>query len=176
MFGKWLDRSIWFKGAALPLAFALCAGSCSSTQAMTEAEAVDELIAVLGNSLPCRGYSLAWLADPPIRMEYQCAASSGEALTLGETAPLNRVRYLIDMGIARDRYTSVYRSRGTPTPPAVLAQFLSSVTALEQSNPAKYQVSPLMVYSKRLGMPTSPSTSPARERSREVPAIMIFAR
>ena len=55
---------------------------------------------------------------------------------------------MIDMAAARDRYMSVYRVRGTPTPAVVLAQFLSSVAALEQSGPPDIPGSPLMVYSK----------------------------
>ena len=176
MSGKSANRPNFFQAVALPLAFALYMAGYPSARAITEAEAVDELIAVLGNSLPCPRYSLAWLGDPPTRIEHRCAASTAEALTLGETALLNGVRYLIDIVAARARYMSVYRSRGTPTPAVVLAQFLSSLTALEQSTPPEYPVSPLMVYSKGIVGPASPTAAFTQERPWGVPTIMIFAR
>ena len=161
---------------ALHLAFAACVGVCSPAWATTEAEAVDELIAVLGATLPCPKYGVAWLADPPRQVEHRCAASAAEALTVSETVPRDRVWYLVDMDAARDRYMSVYRLRGTPTPAVVLAQFLSSVATLGQSSPPDRPASPLMVYSKSVGAPAPSSAPVTPERPLTTPTTMIFAR
>ena len=94
---------------------------------------MDELLAVLGATLPCANYAVAWLGDPPGRIKYRCAWSAANAEALGENAWGDRVLYIVDIVASRERYMSAYRSRGTPTPAVVLAQFLSSVAALARS-------------------------------------------
>ena len=90
------------RAAVLSLALAASVGAWSPAEATSEAEAVDELIAVLGATLPCTRYAVAWLADSPSRIEHRCAISIDKAI-LGEETPAERVYYTIDMRAARDR-------------------------------------------------------------------------
>ena len=146
------------RAAVLSLALAASVGAWSPAEATSEAEAVDELIAVLGATLPCTRYAVAWLADSPGRIEHRCAISIDNAI-LGEETPAERVYYTIDMRAARDRYTSTYRFGGTPTPAAVLAQFLASfVTIAGPEDRAGLHFSPLIVYSRN-SAPLLPSAS-----------------
>jgi hypothetical protein len=151
-------------------------GAWSVAEARTEAEAVDELFAVLGATLPCTRYAVAWLAEPPSTIEHRCAASIQTAALLREDVPAERVSYTVDMRAARERYASVYRFRGTTTPAAVLAQFLTGVVALADSTSALGRhSSPLIVYSKSTVPLTPPSalvTGPQRSEARKA----IFSR
>ena len=176
MFGRSNRGFTHSRALRLRLGFVLCAAACQPAWATTEAEAVDELIAVLGESLPCQNYGVAWLANPPTRIEYRCATSSEEAAALGETAPPDRVWYIIDMVAARDRYFSVYRPRGTPTPLAVLAQLLSNMAALEHSTSREYPASPVMVYSRSVEALPSSVADIRLHRVPAAPPVMIFAR
>jgi hypothetical protein len=123
--------------------------ACLSARATTEAQAVDELIAVLGETLPCTRYAVAWLADPASKIEHLCIGSLERATLLGQEMPRDRVYYTIDMESARDRYASVYRVGGTPTPAVVLAQFLATLATIAGSqDKVGHHFSPLMVYSR----------------------------
>lgn len=147
------------RAAVLCLALAASVGAWSPAQATTEAEAVDELIAVLGATLPCTRYAVAWLETLPSRIEHRCPVSIEKAMFLGEDAPADRVYYTIDMQVARNRYTSAYRFGGTPTPAVVLAQFLASfVRIADPEYRAGKHFSPLIVYSRN-GAPLLPSGS-----------------
>ena len=147
------------RAAVLCLALAASVGAWSPAEATTEAEAVDELIAVLGATLPCTRYAVAWLADSPSRIEHRCAVSIDKAMVLGEGTPAERVYYTIDMRAARDRYTSTYRFSGTPTPAVVLAQFLASfVTIAATEDRTGKHFSPLIVYSRN-SAPLLPSAA-----------------
>lgn len=146
------------RAAVLSLALAASVGAWSPAEATSEAEAVDELIAVLGATLPCTRYAVAWLADSPSRIEHRCAFSIDKAI-LGEEMPAERVYYTLDMRAARDRYNSTYRFGGTPTPAVVLAQFLASfVTIAGPEDRTGQHFSPLIVYSKNRA-PLLPSAS-----------------
>ena len=146
------------RAAVLSLALAASVGAWSPAEATSEAEAVDELIAVLGATLPCTRYAVAWLADSPSRIEHRCAISIDKAI-LGEETPAERVYYTIDMRAARDRYNSTYRFGGTPTPAIVLAQFLASfVTIAGPEDRAGKHLSPLIVYSRNI-TPLLPSAT-----------------
>lgn len=146
------------QAVVLCLALAAGVGAWSPAEATSEAEAVDELIAVLGTTLPCTRYAVAWLADSPSRIEHRCAISIDKAI-LGEETPAERVYYTIDMRAARDRYTSKYRFGGTPTPAVVLAQFLMSfATIAVPEDRAGQHFSPLIVYSRNIA-PLLPSAS-----------------
>ena len=146
------------RAAVLSLALAASVGAWSPAEATSEAEAVDELIAMLGATLPCTRYAVAWLADSPSRIEHRCVISIDKAI-LGEETPAERVYYTIDMRAARDRYTSTYRFGGTPTPAVVLAQFLASfVTIAGPEDRTGQHFSPLIVYSKNRA-PVLPSAS-----------------
>ena len=146
------------RAAVLSLALAASVGAWSPAEATSEAEAVDELIAVLGATLPCTRYAVAWLADSPSRIEHRCVISIDKAI-LGEETPAERVYYTIDMRAARDRYTSTYRFGGTPTPAVVLAQFLASfVTIVGPEDRTGQHFSPLIVYSRN-SAPLLPSAS-----------------
>ena len=139
------------------MALAAGVGAWSPAEATTEAEAVDELIAVLGATLPCTRYAVAWLADSPSRIEHRCVVSIDKAMVIGE--PAERVYYTIDMRAARQRYTSTYRFSGTPTPAVVLAQFLASfVTIVGSEDTANRHFSPLIVYSRN-SAPLLPSAA-----------------
>ena len=152
-------RSTDVRAAVLYLALAASMGTWSRAYATTEAEAVDELMAVLGATLPCTRYAMAWLADSPTRIEHRCAVSIDKAMVLGEGTPAERVYYMIDMRAARDRYTSAYRFGGTPTPAVVLAQFLASfVTIAGPEDRTGQHFSPLIVYSNNRA-PLLPSAS-----------------
>jgi len=163
-------RSTDFRSAVLVLGIVACVGAA---QARTEAEAVDELFAVLGATLPCARYAVAWLAEPPSRIEHRCAATVESAALLRQEVPTGRVSYTVDMRVARERYASVYRLRGTATPSAVLAQFLSGVVALtDPASASGRRLSPLVVYSRSTVQLTPPSalvtgwnTSEARKAS-----------
>jgi len=147
------------RAAVLYLALAASVGAWSPAEATTEAEAVDELIAVLGATLPCTRYAVAWLADSPSRIEHRCTVSIDKAILLGEGTPAERVYYTIDMRAARDRYSSTYRFGGTPTPAVVLAKFLASfVTIAGPEDRTGQHFSPLIVYSKSRA-PLLPSAS-----------------
>jgi hypothetical protein len=134
--------------AVLFLALGASIGAWSRAYATTEAEAVDELMAVLGASLPCTRYAVAWLEALPTRIEHRCDVSIEKATFLGGDAPAGRVYYTIDMQVARNRYTSVYRFGGTPNSAVVLAQFLASFTAIAgPEDRTRQHFSPLIVYS-----------------------------
>jgi len=152
-------------------------GVCSLARATTEAEAADELIAVLGATLPCPRYAVAWLANPPSRIEHRCAASLEKATELREEVPSKRLYYAIDMRLARDRYAAVYRFRGTPTPAVVHAQFLANVVTLGGSDgKAGRHFSPLIVYGRStvpLAPPMSLVVSPQPLEARKA---MVFPR
>jgi hypothetical protein len=129
-------------------ACAVALGAALPVYARTEAEAADELIAVLGVTLPCPHYAAAWL-EPTTTIEYRCTPSIEGAMRLRASLPRERVGYIIDMQVARDRYASAYGFRGTPTPAAALAQFLAGVTVPEQSRAKSGRpASPLIVYSR----------------------------
>jgi len=114
--------------------------------ARTEAEAADELIAVLGVTLPCPHYATAWL-EPPTTIEYRCTTSVENAISLRQSLPSERVGYIIDMQMARERFASVYGFRGRPASTVALAQFLAGVTFPEQPrHKAGRRISPLIVY------------------------------
>jgi hypothetical protein len=152
-------------------------GAWSPAQARTEAEAVDELFAVLGATLPCTAYAVAWLAEPPSRIEHRCAASSGAATLLREEVPPGRVYYTVDMRTARERYASVYRFRGTAAPAVVLAQFLTGVVTLSDSAGAlRRHSSPLIVYSRSTVPLTPPSSLVTGPHSLEGRRAMVFPR
>ena len=89
---------------------AAISGAALPVYARTEAEAADELIAVLGVTLPCPQFAAAWL-EPPTTIEYRCTPSIEGAIRLRESLPRERVGYIIDMQVARDRYASAYRFR-----------------------------------------------------------------
>lgn len=147
------------RAAVLCLALAVSVGAWSPAEATTEAEAVDELIAVLGATLPCTRYAVAWLETLPSRIEHRCAVSIEKAMFLGEEEPADRVYYTIDMQVARNRYASAYRFGGTSTPAVVLAQFLASFATIAGSKDrAGQHFSPLIVYS-RDSAPLVPSAS-----------------
>jgi hypothetical protein len=130
------------------VAFAASLAACPTASAKTEAEAADELIAVLGVTLPCPHFATAWL-EPPTTIEYRCTPSIEGAARLTESLPRERVGYIIDMQVARDRFASVYGFRGTPTPTIALAQFLAGVTVPEQSRAKSGRpASPLIIYSR----------------------------
>jgi hypothetical protein len=146
------------RAAVLSLALAASAGAWSPADATTEAEAADELIAVLGATLPCTRYAVAWLETLPSKIEHRCAISIDTAI-FGEETPAERVYYTIDMRAARNRYTSTYRFGGTPTPAVVLAQFLASfVRIADPEDKAGKHFSPLIVYSRN-SAPPLPSAS-----------------
>lgn len=132
--------------------FAACASSvvaCHAAHAKTEAEAADELIAVLGVTLPCPHYAAAWL-EPPTTIEYRCTPSIEGSIHLREAVPRERVGYVVDMRLARDRFASAYRFRRAATPAVALAQFLVGITVPEQPRAKSARhASPLIVYSKR---------------------------
>ena len=134
---------------------AACAASifvCPSASARTEAEAADELIAVLGVTLPCPHFAAAWL-EPPTTIEYRCTPSLEGAIRLRKSLPRERVGYIIDMQMARDRFAAAYRFRSTPTPAIALAQFLAGVTGVDGlRGKAGRHASPLIVY-RRMGAP-----------------------
>src|SRR5262245_41834242 len=157
----------------LPLIFGI--GASSVAQARTEAEAVDELFAVLGATLPCTRYAVAWLAEPPKRIEHRCADSVGAVALLREEVPGEGVYYTVDMRAARERYASAYRFRGTAAPAPVLAQFLTGVVALTDSTGASGRhSSPLVVYSRRSVPLTPPSALVTGSRRSEAPEAMVF--
>jgi hypothetical protein len=145
--------------AALCLAVTVSMGGWSAAQARTEAQAADELIAVLGATLPCTRYAVAWLADSPSRIDYHCVVSTEKGMLLREEAPAERVHYAIDMRAARNRYASAYRFRGTPTPAVVLAQFLEGLAmrATSEGTLGRHS-SPMIVYSRNTALPSSPTS------------------
>ena len=120
---------------------------------MTEAEAADELIAVLGVSLPCPYIAVAWL-EPPTTIEYRCTSSVELAFRLREALPRERIGYIIDMQVARDRYASAYRFRRTPTAPGG-AGAIRGRQAVPELPKGKLRgpASPLIVYSRATGSP-----------------------
>lgn len=162
------------RASVLCLALAASVGAWSPAEATTEAEAVDELIAVLGATLPCTRYAVAWLADSPSRIEHRCAVSMDKAMVLGEGTPTERVYYTIDMRAARQRYTSTYRFGGTPTPAVVLAQFLASfVTIAATEDRSGKHFSPLIVYSRN-SAPLLPATLVASPQVLEARRVLAF--
>lgn len=147
------------RGAVLWLGLAASVGPWSPAEATSEGEAVDELIAVLGTTLPCTRYAVAWLANSSTRIEHRCAISIDEAMILGEETSAKTVYYAIDMKVARNRYTAAYRFGGTATPAVVLAQFLASFVAIAGPEDRTGQhFSPLIVYSRN-SEPLLPSAS-----------------
>jgi hypothetical protein len=162
--------------AMLGLTFATCATAPQRVQATTEAEAVEEVIAVLGATLPCPKYAAAWLANRPLEIEHRCTSTALDAEDLNEHVRGRGVSYVIDMALARERYTSGYRARGTPTPPVVLAQFLSNLANLATWDSANHPPSPLMVYSKSGVLPVTSPSNTIHDRQSTMQAIMIFTR
>jgi hypothetical protein len=142
--------------------------------ATTEAEAVDELIAVLGTTLPCSRYALAWLDDAAARIEYCCLASPAQTGLPTEQRQAQRVYYNVDMRVARSRFAQVYGLRGTPTPAAVLAQFLQRLAALPESGGSEGpHLSPLVVYSRSVtSLAASPVTVQQRSNTQKA---MVFS-
>jgi len=170
-------RSTDFRGAVFVLALVAGMGPWSAAQARTEAEAVDELFAVLGATLPCARYAVAWLAEPPNRIEHRCADSIGAAAVLRDEVPAERVSYTVDMRAARERYTSVYRFRGTAAPAVVLAQFLTGVVTLtDLAGASGRHSSPLIVYSRSTVPLTSPRSLVTGPHRREADKAMAFPR
>ena len=128
-------------------------GATSPVHAMTEAEAADELIAVLGVTLPCPYFAVAWL-EPPTTIEYRCTTAVEGALRLREALPRERIGYVIDMQVARDRYASAYRFRGTPTTPVALAQYVAGSAVPEPpKDRLRGPAAPLIIYSRATGSP-----------------------
>ena len=117
-------RCIEMRALMFLAACAAIIGAALPVYARTEAEAADELIAVLGVTLPCPYFAVAWL-EPPTTLEYRCTPSVEGAFRLREALPGDRIGYIIDMQIARDRYASTYRFRRTPTAPIALAQYVA---------------------------------------------------
>lgn len=170
-------RSTDLRGAVFVLALVTTMGAWYPAQARTEADAVDELFAVLGATLPCTRYAVAWLAEPPNRIEHRCAPSIETAALLREEVPAGRVSYTVDMRTARERYAAVYRFRGTATPAAVLAQFLTGVVMLTDSASALGRhSSPLIVYSRTSVPLTPPSALVTGPQRLEVRKAMVFPR
>lgn len=148
-------------------ACAVTIGAALPVHAKTEAEAADELIAVLGVTLPCPHFAAAWL-EPPTTIEYRCTPSIEGAARLRESLPRERVSYIIDMQVARDRYASVYRFRGTTTPAVALAQFLAGLSVPEQATgKSGGHASPLVVYSRRNASLEAPAAGARRITSSE---------
>jgi hypothetical protein len=141
----------------------------------TEAEAVEELVAVLGVTLPCPRYAVAWLAVPPNRIEHRCAASPEKVALVRQEVPKDRVSFAIDMQLARTRYAAVYRLRGTPTPAVVLAQFLAGVAALA-STEVKIgpHGSPLIIYSESSAPLPQPVSLVGGPRPLEAKKAIVF--
>ena len=141
-----MRRRIEIRALILLAACAASMCACLSAYARTEAEAADELIAVLGVTLPCPHFATAWL-EPPTTLEYRCTPSIDGAFRLREALPRERIGYIIDMQMARDRFAAAYRLQGSPTPTVALAQFLAGVTVPE---PPRFKsgrpASPLIVY------------------------------
>jgi hypothetical protein len=130
---------------------AACAASivlCPSASARTEAEAADELIAVLGVTLPCPHFATAWL-EPPTTLEYRCTPSIDGAIRLREALPREQIGYIIDMQVARDRYASAYRVRGRTIPAVALAQLLAGIDVPDRPrDKTRLRASPLIIYSR----------------------------
>ncbi|MBL8528747.1 MAG: hypothetical protein JNL68_13755 [Burkholderiales bacterium] len=148
---------------------AACAAAIGTTTtpvyAKTEAEAADELIAVLGVTLPCPHFAAAWLETPPATIEYRCTPSLEGAIRLRESLPRERVGYIIDMQVARDRYASAYRFRRTPTAPVALAQYVAGNAVPElPKDKLRGPVSPLIVYSRATASPDVRDTAGASRR------------
>ncbi len=170
-------RSTDTRATVLMLTLMAGMGASPAAQARTEAETVDELFAVLGATLPCTRYAVAWLAEPPNRIEHRCAASIETAAVVREDVPTDRVSYTVDMRAARERYASVYRFRGTATPAAVLAQFLTGVVTLTDSAGALgRRSSPLIVYSRVTVPMTPPRSLVTGPHRREADKAMVFSR
>jgi hypothetical protein len=142
--------------------------------ATTEAEAVDELIAVLGTTLPCSRYALAWLEDGAGRIEYRCLNSPAQAGLPTEQLQVQRVYYSVDMRVARSRFAQVYGLRGTRASAVVLAQFLQRLAALAESAGSEGRhFSPLVVYSRNA---TSLAATPVRVQQRpNTQKTMVFS-
>lgn len=139
------------KIGALMFFLTACAASIGiilPVQAKTEGEAADQLIAILGVTLPCPRFAVAWL-ERPATIQYRCTPAIEGAIRLRETFPGERVGYIIDMQVARDRYASAYRFRGAATPAVALAQFLAGNTVPEMPRDRwKRHSSPVIVYSR----------------------------
>ena len=152
-------RLIDLRATVLGMAFAASVGASSPAEATSEGEAADELIAVLGASLPCTRYGVAWLEEHPSRIEYRCVTSTDEAMILGKEASGETVYFCIDMRVARNRYAAAYRFGGTPAAAVLLAQLLSRFVAMEGSrHRSGKHFSPLIVYSIN-SVPLPPSAS-----------------
>ena len=152
-------------------------GAWYPAQARTEADAVDELFAVLGATLPCTRYAVAWLADPPNRIEHRCAPSIEAAALLRDEVPADRVSYTVDIRAARERYASVYRLRGTAAPAVVLAQFLTGVvTLMDLAGASGRHSSPLIVYSRSIAPLTPPRSLVTGAHRPEAHKAMVFPR
>lgn len=146
---------------------AACAASivvCPSASARTEAEAADELIAVLGVTLPCPYFAVAWL-ELPTTFEYRCTPTVNGAFRLREVLPRERVGFIIDMQVARDRFASAYGFRGTPTPAVALARFLAQVDVHEWKRDERAPLaSPPIVYSRGPAPLNAPAEPSQRQR------------
>jgi hypothetical protein len=141
-------RRIEMRALILLIACAASALACSPANARTEAEAADELIAVLGVTLPCPHFATAWL-EPPTTLEYRCTPSIDGAFRLREALPRDRIGYIIDMQVARDRYASAYRFRGRTIPAVALAQLLTGIEVPDRPrDKTRLRASPLIIYSR----------------------------
>ena len=169
-----MDRLTDTCAAVLCLAFVAAITLAPRAGATTEAEAVDELIAVLGATLPCPRYAIAWLEDTAGRIEHRCLTSPVKAALPSDQLQGQRVYYSVDMRAARSRFAQVYGVRGTPTPAAVLAQFLQRLAALPESVGSEGpHLSPLVVYSRSVtSLAASPVTVQQRSNTQKA---MVFS-
>jgi hypothetical protein len=169
-----MDRPTETRIAILCLAFLVAIALSPRAGATTEEEAVDELIAVLGVTLPCQQYAIAWLDDTAGRIEHRCSTAPVNADFPTDQLDSQRVYYSLDIRAARNRFAKVYRSRGTPTPSLVLAQFLQSLAVLADSGGSQERhFAPLVVYSRKA---TPPTATPLAVRQRPVAQdAMVFS-
>jgi len=134
-------------------ACAVALGAALPVYARTEAEAADELIAVLGVTLPCPHFAAAWL-EPPTTIEHRCTPSIDGAFRLREALPREQIGYIIDMQVARDRYASAYRVRGRTIPAVALAQLLAGIEVPDRPrDKTRHRASPLIIYSRATASP-----------------------
>lgn len=164
-----MDRPTETRIAVLCLAFVIAIALSPRAGATTEEEAVDELLAVLGVTLPCQQYAIAWLDDTAGRIEHRCLTAPLNSGLSADQLQNQRVYYSLDMRAVRNRFTKVYRSRGTPTRSVVLAQFLHSLALLADSGGShERHFAPLVVYSKKGTSPTAtPFVVPRRPVTQE---------
>jgi len=156
MFGASMDRLTETRISVLCLTFVVAIALSPRAGATTEDEAVDELIAVLGVTLPCQQYAIAWLDDTEGRIEHRCLTAPVNTSFSTDQLESQRVYYSVDMRVARNRFAKVYRSHGTRTPSLVLAQFLHSLVVLTDSAGShERHFAPMVVYSRKGKSPTA---------------------